>query len=360
MLIEGGVRRTRVIRWILMLAGGVLLSAVLATSAAGTAPSGPRLAIARFLIYPKAWSEIGTVGPQGQDAQRLAGGPDLDAPAPVTDTRPSWSSDGSRLAFLGGAGGRSPRIFVVHADGSGLRGLGSVFINSDPVFAPDGSEIAFQRLKVVSGEFMKRGGSEAPLDVRFGIWSVDPDDGSLRRLTPWQKRVWLVPSSYSPDGSSLAVTAYSRRRGLHALAVRLDGNGSTLLAHHAKEPVYSPDGSRVAFVRERRHEKQHGMVTKIRADLFTVRSDGSALKRLTHTRKKLERWPSWDPSGERIAFTRLPGSQRFPEEFLPGSALMQINADGSCLTKVLSSPGQFVYGAAWQPGPGREAGRIAC
>ncbi len=39
---------------------------------------------------------------------------------------------------------------------------------------------------------------------------------------------------------------------------------------------------------------------------------------------------------------------------------MAINADGTCLTKVFSDPDLTLYGAAWQPGPGREAGPIVC
>jgi hypothetical protein len=39
---------------------------------------------------------------------------------------------------------------------------------------------------------------------------------------------------------------------------------------------------------------------------------------------------------------------------------MQINADGTCPTKLLSSPRAKFFAPAWQPGSGREAGRIAC
>ena len=72
-------------------------------------------------------------------------------------------------------------------------------------------------------------------------------------------------------------------------------------------------------------------------------------------------WPSWDPSGQRIAFTRLGGGtlgeSSHPHE---GNAVMQINADGTCLTKVISDPELTLFGSAWQPGVGREAGPISC
>ena len=43
-----------------------------------------------------------------------------------------------------------------------------------------------------------------------------------------------------------------------------------------------------------------------------------------------------------------------------GDTIVQINADGSCRAEVLSSPRAAYFGAAWQPGPGREAGPIGC
>jgi hypothetical protein len=70
---------------------------------------------------------------------------------------------------------------------------------------------------------------------------------------------------------------------------------------------------------------------------------------------------SWDPSGERLAFVRYLPEWLEPEELGYGSAVMQVNADGSCLGVVLR-PSLYVafFGVAWQPGSGREAGRIEC
>ena len=39
---------------------------------------------------------------------------------------------------------------------------------------------------------------------------------------------------------------------------------------------------------------------------------------------------------------------------------MEINADGSCPTRILSVPGVAFLSPAWQPGPGREADPISC
>jgi hypothetical protein len=39
---------------------------------------------------------------------------------------------------------------------------------------------------------------------------------------------------------------------------------------------------------------------------------------------------------------------------------MQVNADGTCQTKVVSAKSTFFFVPTWQPGPGRGAGRIEC
>jgi hypothetical protein len=78
-------------------------------------------------------------------------------------------------------------------------------------------------------------------------------------------------------------------------------------------------------------------------------------------RKGYISFPSWDPSGRRLAFTHNPPAEATgllePE---PGNKVMAINADGTCLTRIFTDPDLTLYGSAWQPGVGREAGPISC
>jgi len=142
----------------------------------------------------------------------------------------------------------------------------------------------------------------------------------------------------------------------------LDGSGETVLAQHASDPVYSPDGTRLAIttIGTRRTLSRKGeSLTFAPTELAIAAADGSGLTELTRTRN-LELAPSWDPSGQRIAYVLL--SPVLGEAFFlgAGDSIMEINADGSCKTKVLSVPKVTLYGATWQPGPGREAGPISC
>ena len=146
------------------------------------------------------------------------------------------------------------------------------------------------------------------------------------------------------------------------MAIRLDGSGETVLAQNAEEPTYSPDGTRLALTvtSKRITIRRKGVsLTFTPTELAVAAADGSGLTKLTQTRN-LEVAPSWDPSGQRIAYTLLSPTLK-EESFLgAGDSIMEINADGSCRTKVLSVPKVTLFGATWQPGPGREAGPISC
>jgi Tol biopolymer transport system component len=381
-----------VIRGVLRL--GLALSIALAVSATfsvAAVPDGPRLAIIRDFPYPKSLTEIATVNPTGGALQTVMRDEDLvrnEDLFGIIGSHPAFSPDGSLIAFTGSVVEadevESPVVLVVGADGTGLRALGGTFTEAPPIFAPDGHTIAFATLKVIRGHFERaEGGAQASYGVviALGIRSVDIEDGSQRMVTPWvtprRGNTLLYPSSYSPDGSTLAVTAWPFNGSTRprAVAVRLDGSGSTLLGKNAVEPVYSPDGSRIAFVRVHTHLKHfphHRKRTIIRKDLYVMRADGSGLTRLTRSPHTLEEWPSWDPSGERIAFNSYriafdsygpgPSGKRIEIPVPINTSVMQINADGTCLTKILTSRSrrQSLDGVAWQPGPGRGAGPIEC
>ncbi len=94
-------------------------------------------------------------------------------------------------------------------------------------------------------------------------------------------------------------------------------------------------------------------------------ADGSSIEAVAPTRHLAETHPSWDPSGERLAFnsyhiSKRPIEEIFNELFPFGNSIMEVNTDGSCKHKMLSLRNGAVGGPVWRPGPGREAGRIEC
>lgn len=171
----------------------------------------------------------------------------------------------------------------------------------------------------------------------------------------------MFSSSFSPDGSTLLATRYVGQRQEEIAAVHLETGEVKTVLRRAGVPVYSPDGTKLALLRWRPLRRRDGTHT-VTSDLFTIGADGTGLRRLTNTRDQNEAFPSWDPLGERLAFVRyLP--ETVESELIEvgvGASVMQMNADGTCPRQILKPSVEAIYGAAWQPGLGRGAGRIAC
>lgn len=302
-----------------------MLALLLMAGVAGAAaPAGPRLAIVEQRWNPDRATLL-TVDPDGSAPMRLAGGQRY---GPVSSFGPlSWRPDGAEVAFNG-----LLTFFLARADGGGARAINAAGAEW-PVAAPDGRTIAFTR---ESG----RGAA---------IWTIDLTTWEQRQLTPARPGLAYVASSFSPDGTTLLATRSDDHRSGEAEPVALDlqtGHSTRLLAD-GLQPIYSPDGAKIALFRKvgrRRHN-----------DLFVLNTENGTLRQLTRTRPGYELFASWDPSGERIAFARFRG-----RHFEWANSIVEINADGTCETVILARKRTIFYGPAWQPGPGREAGRIKC
>jgi Tol biopolymer transport system component len=343
---------------------GVLFACACLTLCVGSAsaevPAGPRLT---FMEAGDSGFRLVSVDPAGGDRRVIVGGNLKGRFLPFPFSRPSWSGDGTRLVFAGidQPGGRASGLDVYEAaaDGTGVTRLPGTADGLSAVVSPDGSTLAFARER--EWDVKKPHGGRTTEARSASIWLLDIDRGAISQLTPWRDGLSAYPSSFSPDGSILAISRQWRNRHV-AVAIRLDGSGETVLARNAGEPVYSPDGTRLALttVAKRRSISRKGeTVTFSPTDLAVAAADGSGLTRLTRTRN-LELAPSWDPLGQRIAYTLL--TPALGEAFFlgAGDSIMEINADGSCKTKILSVPKVTLFGATWQPGPGREAGPISC
>lgn len=343
----------------------VLLALVVLGSAVANAavPPGPRLAVKVFRPYPHLSSSIETVGPSGQEPMLVVGGEDEPVRTPNNDS-PAWSPDGNLLAFMDSYGELSPVPFVVGAGGENPRLVSKTTPISDPIFTADGRWLAFLMLRVVKGHFER---PRVPrrrygVVVDWAVWKVSLDGKRFRKVTGWKRRQTLDPTSFSPDGRYLAASRYDGRR-VDAVVIDLRSRDVRVVARNATEPVFSPDGMRIAYVRtnhlpppEPEGNRPPGSSALLVAPAHSVGKP----QRIARIKGGLA-WPSWDPSGSRIAFTTLNGGEIFrPSLPADGNAVMQVNADGTCLGTLLSIKRGHYEGVTWQPGPDRGAGPIAC
>ena len=190
---------------------------------------------------------------------------------------PSWSPDGTMIAFASSREGSSD-IYVMKADGTGTRRLTSSAENDQhPAWSSDGEQIVFDR-SVEDGR----------------LFVMDADGGGQRRLT--DETAEERDPAWSPDGSTIA---YSRRAP--GTAVReiwlVDADGSdprqlTKLGAVATGPAWAPDGATVAFA-----AKSGGT----RYGIYTVALDGGSPKRVVSAPDDAFE-PAYAPDGERLAY----------------------------------------------------------
>jgi len=309
-----------------------------------------------------------SVGPTGDGLTEIVGGREPRFGVPGIFNGPAWSPTGASFAYVGRTKTERSGLFLINADGTGQRLIPATRGAAGPVFSPDGRAIAFARTRIVQPRFDPKRPLESFEREGFAgttTWLLDLDTGRQRRLTPWRDGLHNMPSSFSPDSGTLAFTRHARGKA-EAMALDLTTGRQTVLARNAEGPTYSPDGSRLAFISYRDRNVTEGFGEPVLASELYVRPVGEGPPlRLTRTHDWQEASPSWDPSGERLAYLQATGEEAFGLGFT--NVIKQINADGTCRQVVFGKPrkrklGREVafHGPAWQPGPGREAGRIEC
>lgn len=328
-----------------------------AATAAGAAIEGPSLAYLRFGLKPQT-SEMRLSSPDGSLTYKLAGGGFRAGPLPYPYSDLAWTPDGTRIVFSAAPRVRylepEPRRHSLHVldvetgENETIPGTRGAL---QPVISPDGRTIAFVRVK---HGFRRTSAGRLREWYRSSLWRVAIDGGELKRIRPWRDQGQERPESFSPDGQTLLVT---RGQG-NVIAITRNGDELGVIAREAWDPVYSPDGSKLALIRLGK-ETGDPLLPRVVADLFVIDLASGNEIQLTET-ETMETDPSWDPSGQRIAFKRRLSAETELAENDFGDAILQINVDGTCLTKTFSAP-RFAYQrAAWRPGPGRGAGTISC
>jgi Tol biopolymer transport system component len=362
--------------------GGVLVLATLLLLAlmgalATASPPGPRLAVIK--LREPEWTQLLTVGPDGGALESLYASSAFEATKAVYPwSVPSWSPDGTRIAFttlneeFPEFGNTGTSLAWISAGGGPVKRIPATANGFEPLFLPDGHTIAYAKQR----EFdMPRQLHGDHLFKSVAVWLVDLRSGKSRPLTPWRDELFTWPASASPDGSRLAVSRKVGSKPLEAAEIGLDGKPIRVLARNALEPIYSPDGQSIAFLRGPykqviRHFPPSGRlnISAHLTDIFVRNASGGGLRQVTDTERAAEESPRWDPSGQRLVYTEWRPFDYGKESaevqesvgFGFGKAIRTINADGTCPTTVLSGLDSMYFAAAWQPGVGREAGPIGC
>jgi len=205
--------------------------------------------------------------------------------AAITPAVPAVESKGPELVFASDREGPDPvgdrgngEIYVMNADGSNERRLtNEKSMDFQPVFSPDGRQIAFTS---------QRTGS-------FEVFVMNVDGSHQRRVTYFGALgLQAVMPTWSADGKRIAFGSRGKRHDIYL--INLDGSGLVRITDDpaaAGVPAWSPDGKRIAFISAR-----HG-----KPEIYVMNPDGSNQVRLTFNDAQEGR-AAWSPDSRRIAF----------------------------------------------------------
>lgn len=205
----------------------------------------------------------------------------------VTDTPgraeqvPSWSPDGSRIAFLADGD-----LYTIAPDGTDevrlTEGAEATYAGWDaesyPEWSPDSSKIAFASVR--DDPWHDDGG----LALTAEIYVIPAGGGEMRNVSnlpetkdvepQWlddRRLIWVAGYDSDCDTNDCDADIYS---------ARWDGSRRRVVAGaraHEWSPTVSPDGRWIAFNRTARKDRHSGV--------YKIRSDGSGLRKLMGVRR---------------------------------------------------------------------------
>ncbi|MBM3934780.1 MAG: hypothetical protein FJ319_10855 [SAR202 cluster bacterium] len=175
------------------------------------------------------------------------------------DLNPSWSPDGTQLAFQSNRDG-DYEIFVMNADGSEQKQLTSNNrVDSDPAWSPDGAWIAFSSNRAQT-EFEEHTGASGQV---FSIFLMRPDGSEQQNRSASIIRNDGAPR-WSPDGRFILFDSRTQGRlagvegfneitvitgaGLNSLRTPLTPSDQSTDPDLFTSGAWAPDSRRIAYV----------------------------------------------------------------------------------------------------------------
>jgi Tol biopolymer transport system component len=223
---------------------------------------------------------------------------------PAIDAHPDWSPDGTRIAFISNRADVAQNedgnleVFVMNADGTEVTQVTdsvypfpgqSGYDHYYPSWSPDGTQLAFEW--------------NSPYGSRE-IYVINLDGTDERLVTDRSDFASKMHPDWSPVGNQIAFTwGFGYLVAEDVYVINADGTGQQNLTPDTVnwtdfDPAWSPDGTRIAFVTTR-NPGEMGLPNE---DVYVMNADGTGLLQLTDC-TCYDNEPSWSPDGTQVTFT---------------------------------------------------------
>ena len=246
------------------------------------------------IVYSDIFGDSGiySIDPDGSNRTHLVTGSGLHGP--------KWFPDGTGISFIADVGprGRRSRLEAIDVDGANRRVIiggkelpeGYRSIGSYS-WSPDGTQLVLSLYSRTFG----------------GAIFVSSSDGSS--ITE------ILGNARSPDWSSQDRIVAVKGSG-RLITFDPDGGNPVMMGIRGHDPAWSPDGTRIAFMCRRLPH----------ADVCIVNADGTGLVNLTNS-SQVDWTPSWSPDGSRIVWSRS-------KTLSTQGNLRRMRADGSASARI--------------------------
>ncbi len=263
-----------------------------------------KIAFSRYTGDEDNW-DLYSVNANGSNLRRLT-------QSPGVDSQPSWSPDGSRLAFISNRTG-IPLVFFLDVGTSQTVGLSknepNILKMWKPSWSPDGGKVisGFSRCGDLSLSATQRSCNS---NYSWGLLWIDPSGNEFQDLSRNTTQSFIGDrvdrplfasddrltygendSSWAPDSSRIVFSCGG------ICTVNPDGEDRRQVGGnlgYSYNPAWSPDGSRVAFATTKDGN----------AEIYVINVDGTGLQNLTNNSAD-DWWPTWSPDGNKIAFVSM-------------------------------------------------------